>query len=102
MSPWAMLVQLFGMPMLSISVSISSAGITLADFAFDRGEPQLRSLRCACRPEPRACSRIWPESTLGKKSSPTSQTKPSEAMEIRHERRQDAAAMPQRPISRPM
>ncbi len=41
----------YGIPMLSISVSISSAGITSRISLFDVRRTAPRSLRCACRPE---------------------------------------------------
>ncbi len=46
----------------------------------------------------RACSRIWPESTAGKKSWPTSHPSPIDAEEEAPESQQHAPAMAQGPI----
>ena len=83
--------------MLSIIVSISRGGITSRisrSIAANLTSVSSRRVPAGAR----ACSRIWPESTLGKKSSPTSHTRPSEAIEIAMKAVRTRRAMPQGPI----
>ncbi len=47
---------------------------------------------------PRACRRIWPESTSGKKSSPTNATNPRDRTQKTEKDAEERAAMIQRPI----
>ena len=69
LSPKARLKPPLGMPMLSMMVSISLGGIT---WRISRSISAKITSVCSMRvPEgARACRRIWPESTVGKKSRP--------------------------------
>ena len=89
--------QLFGMPMLSISISISSRRDDGADFALQIGEPDFGLF------DARACrtARVQPHLAGIDRGEEILAHQPAQAErgdEESPERRQHAPAMPQRPI----
>ena len=97
MSPCAMAGQLFGMPILSIIISNSSAGMTARiSCSMAANRASVSSMRVPAGA--RAWRRIWPESTFGKKSWPTRLNSAHRKHRESKESRQHRRAVAQREI----